>query len=47
MKISKLLMLGVVLASIFVSCASTKVTSQAKTPNSIDADSSVSVEEAR
>ncbi len=47
MKLIKLFAVFVVASFILASCATTKVTSQAKTPNSIDTDSSVSIQEAK
>lgn len=44
---SKLLVIGVLCTFIFAACASTKVTSQAKTPNTVDSDSSVLIDEAK
>lgn len=38
MKATKIIAACVLAASLFVSCGSTKVVSQAKTPNSVDAD---------
>lgn len=47
MKLIKLFVVCVVASFVLASCAATKVTSQAKTPNSIDTDSAVSIQEAK
>lgn len=47
LQFTKILVLSVLTVFFFASCASAKISSQAKTPNTVDADSTVVVQEAK
>lgn len=47
LQFTRILVLSALTVFFFAGCASTKVSSQAKTPNTVDADSTVVVQEAK